>query len=677
MRTLFLAGIFALFSTLAYGQSSAPFNAYSVQSLGGNCSTQGSILAQGSDGKSFCLAPGATSGQVLSSLGAGSDPIWTTPGALSTNIQAGATPTTTYTANQFVYSDGSHVQAGSFSSDFSFSGGTLNYANIAANSVWCNDTGSSAHPTACTTLPVPVQNNIGLENLKYTAPQSGAVQITQQQKNQDVISVTDFGAVGDSNGTHGNGTDDTAAFQAAFDAAAVGQANTSTYQVFVPCGTYRLTGTINGNAAFPATYYIEGPGACAQIFLDTTVAATAFNFSPTVACGSVGACVAINGLNFITPNVPLGSTAISMNKVQSQALIENNIFQGYTTGVKLVATFGNVIEKNQFFDLLGAGVDCSTDTSCNATKIIDNGFFGGGLTVGTGVVVAGTGSGTSCFDSANNFVFSYNDVEGNYGGPVMQGVCSTELNANFIEANTTWGFFFGGGFNSQATISNNWLNNNGASGSFEIQNVTGLNWAGNTFHNQSLTYGTTLDDGALWGFNRVEGTSTGEHATPTFSTTANMFPGGISVGAGSNITSSGPGGALTANAYSTTTFAPTANPTFTGTINAGDYIGSGSVSAPLHLTNISLPTLSACGTGGSVDAGSSSAAGKINLGSGTAVCTVTFATPYPNNAYCTATAGNIATSSLSYFLTATKTGFTVTFGVSTTSAVLNYTCGGN
>jgi hypothetical protein len=56
----------------------------------------------------------------------------------------------------------------------------------------------------------------------------------------DIINVLDYGAKGDSNGTPGNGTDDTAAIQAAVTAAAaVGKI------VFLPVGTYRITAPIN------------------------------------------------------------------------------------------------------------------------------------------------------------------------------------------------------------------------------------------------------------------------------------------------------------------------------------------------------------------------------------------------------------------------------------------------
>ena len=65
---------------------------------------------------------------------------------------------------------------------------------------------------------------------------TGGVARTQHDKNADTVSVKDFGAKGDSNGTAGNGTDDTAAIGAAFNAAQL-----SGKAVYFPQGIYRVT----------------------------------------------------------------------------------------------------------------------------------------------------------------------------------------------------------------------------------------------------------------------------------------------------------------------------------------------------------------------------------------------------------------------------------------------------
>lgn len=65
---------------------------------------------------------------------------------------------------------------------------------------------------------------------------TGAVTRTQHDKLREVVSVKDFGAVGDSNGTAGNGTDDRAAFNAA-----LAYASTIGAVVFIPPGKYRIS----------------------------------------------------------------------------------------------------------------------------------------------------------------------------------------------------------------------------------------------------------------------------------------------------------------------------------------------------------------------------------------------------------------------------------------------------
>jgi hypothetical protein len=95
------------------------------------------------------------------------------------------------------------------------------------------------------------------------------------------------------------------------------------------------------------------------------------------------------------------------------------------------------------------------------------------------------------------------------------------------------------------------------------------------------------------------------------------------------------------------------------------------------LTTAAVPTLSACGTGSAVDAGSSASGGKVTFGTAATACTVTFATAYPNNAYCTValTAAPALLTSVPYVSSMAKTGFTISDG--TASAGYLYTCSGN
>jgi len=96
-----------------------------------------------------------------------------------------------------------------------------------------------------------------------------------------------------------------------------------------------------------------------------------------------------------------------------------------------------------------------------------------------------------------------------------------------------------------------------------------------------------------------------------------------------------------------------------------------------HTTQAAAPTASTCGTGSSVDSASSANAGKFTIGTGATACTLTFATAYPTNAYCTVTpaAQPAAVANIPYISAQSSTAFTVSGG--TASAAYYYTCGGN
>jgi len=84
---------------------------------------------------------------------------------------------------------------------------------------------------------VDVNNSAGITSSKFNFTQSGtgATTRTVESKLRDVVSVKDFGAVGDWNGS--SGTDDTAAIAAAFTACSAGQI------LYFPPGSYRITDT--------------------------------------------------------------------------------------------------------------------------------------------------------------------------------------------------------------------------------------------------------------------------------------------------------------------------------------------------------------------------------------------------------------------------------------------------
>ena len=107
------------------------------------------------------------------------------------------------------------------------------------------------------------------DGVQFTQTGSGAVQRTVESKLQDVVSVKDFGAVGD------GVTDDTSSVQSAVTVAVA-----TNKVVYAPAGTYLLNGTINfnpSNASGVASFGVIGEGAAATIFKQSNHDADTFS----------------------------------------------------------------------------------------------------------------------------------------------------------------------------------------------------------------------------------------------------------------------------------------------------------------------------------------------------------------------------------------------------------------
>lgn len=77
--------------------------------------------------------------------------------------------------------------------------------------------------------------------ITFTTPQTGGVSRTQYSKDQDTLSVKDFGAVGDGS------TDDTAAINAAMAVSILGKGGAPGVCIYFPDGIYRITAALSYN----------------------------------------------------------------------------------------------------------------------------------------------------------------------------------------------------------------------------------------------------------------------------------------------------------------------------------------------------------------------------------------------------------------------------------------------
>tara|TARA_R110000824_G_scaffold158595_1_gene332581 strand:+ start:79 stop:1329 length:1251 start_codon:yes stop_codon:yes gene_type:complete len=147
-------------------------------------------------------------------------------------------------------------------------------------------------------------------NVSYNQGGTGAVDRTAQVKLQETVSVKDFGAVGDGS------TNDAAAFTAANSASGLSA-------VYVPAGTYLITGTVTGN------FFTFG-----NVTISSGSVSNITQLSPSVTELSPGV-----GISPVTNSIFKTSTIASNNIVTTTILLD-------LTGLQSGGTAGDIIGKN-------------------------------------------------------------------------------------------------------------------------------------------------------------------------------------------------------------------------------------------------------------------------------------------------------------------------------------------
>jgi hypothetical protein len=156
-------------------------------------------------------------------------------------------------------------------------------------------------------LETYMQNNLDMpdnsDEVSFLQAGTGAVTRTVQSKLRDVVSVKDFGAVGD------GVTDDTAAIQAA-----IVYAQSANKILLAPAGTYRITSTLTPSTTQPFHLIGEGRGAFDQTTLGEK--GTIFNLytaNTALFRTATNAKVSHTYENFMCVNKSGGSAEIAFN----------------------------------------------------------------------------------------------------------------------------------------------------------------------------------------------------------------------------------------------------------------------------------------------------------------------------------------------------------------------------
>ena len=194
--------------------------------------------------------------------------------------------------------------------------------------------------------------SMGSANVFYTAPYANSTVRSQLSKNADTISVRDFGATG--NGT----TDDTAAIQAAINAAGtVGGA-----QVFFPSGTYKISSALTMSST---AVVLVGASRYGTTITQATANAKILNISGNF-CG-------VKGLGFNYSGTPLnGATAIYVTSsyvTLNDFVVLNSYIGVYFNGSGAVA---GKVSQFELFNYVSVGLQCESLNDVFISQFIMN-----------------------------------------------------------------------------------------------------------------------------------------------------------------------------------------------------------------------------------------------------------------------------------------------------------------
>lgn len=288
---------------------------------------------------------------------------------------------------------------------------------------------------------------------------------TRFMQKMRVFNVRSYGAKGNSSGAALNGHDDTAAIQAAVNAAAatVNGFNQTGGTVYFPCspnGAYRVTSSIIGSN-INTTYHFAGDGKCSQIFNDNPVPFTTILINRA---SNSGCCSAPNlsvvGLNFIHPTTISNSTYAIDAQFVSSPVFDNITIGSYGRGIKLKTSYGPHILNSTFYGLSGTAIKATDDDTFNNGLIWGSRFFGDGLVYLEPAVDIGPGNTGGCVGNPTNVSIIGNDVEGTSGGFRINGGCAIGIRDNYIASNDGFPFAFGVGYNQAVEINGNYIAEN-------------------------------------------------------------------------------------------------------------------------------------------------------------------------------------------------------------------------
>jgi hypothetical protein len=217
---------------------------------------------------------------------------------------------------------------------------------------------AASTPVASTDVVPALQNGVtkkaAINQLGFLAAGISAATRTIESKLRDVVSVKDFGAVGD------GVNDDTAAIQAAF--------NNSVRKIYLPAGTYKITSTLT--VQYGAIIFGDGCNNEIQGHsISSIVSHGNFNALSVNATGFFG-FITIKNLRIAKSAAPKTNSGLKITNFAPHVVLESVLIEGYDIGFDLYTGIAQVNSCNARFNNVGFLLNGTSTTyqNCYANR---------------------------------------------------------------------------------------------------------------------------------------------------------------------------------------------------------------------------------------------------------------------------------------------------------------------